>query len=209
MALSAAQIRGCINRGRLGAMTYTLQRSLLLRALSVGSAILAIPALPIVAQSIHVAHVTVTDSRGRFVTGMGQENFDIIGNGAHQRITGFSDVDSPISLAIVSEKQLPVGISDHNDVLIQTGSVAEALRQLSVSKNARRALIATTGADVPEAPADIQVVRAKPDDLPQAIIELRNEFLLQFESDNASQGVEVVLKPPRGLLQLQLQANLK
>jgi hypothetical protein len=170
---------------------------------------LAFSALPIAAQSVRFAHVTVTDSRGRFITGIGQESFGIVVNGMPQRITGFSDADSPIAFAIVGEKQLPVSISGPDDVLIQTGSVSEAIRQLSVSSSSRKALIVTSGAGTPGAPADIQVVRADRDAVLAVMVELRNEYLLQFESANASQGVEVVFKPPRGLLQLQLQANLK
>jgi hypothetical protein len=169
--------------------------------------LIAVSALPIAAQSMRFAHVTVTDQRGRFVTGIGQESFDIVENGTHLRITGFSDVDSPISLAIVSEKQLPASVAGPNDVLIQTGSVPEAIRQLSASRNLRKALIVTSGVDATGVPADIQVVRANPDEVLTVMIELRSEYLLQFESANASQGVEVVLKPPRGLPRL--QANLK
>jgi hypothetical protein len=50
-------------------------------------------------------------------------------------------------------------------------------------------------------------VQAKPDALFSTVVELRNEYLLQFESSNGSAAIGVVLKQPRGLPPL--QATLK
>ena len=161
------------------------------------------------AQSDRLVHVTVTDPRGRFVTGLEQEHFAIIENGVNRRIINFSDVTSPISVAIVSETQLDAGSfsSNNNDELIQTRSVSDALQQLSASKNLRKALVVTTAVDTQAIPAGIQVVQAALDNIQKVVVELHNEYLLQFESANASTGVEVSLKPPRGLPPL--RSNLK
>lgn len=156
------------------------------------------------AQTKHLLHVSVTDPLGRFVTGLEQNNFEIIENGTPRPITGFLDfdIDSPISLAIVSDKQLPVS-SDSGTEVIQTQSVSDALQQLAASKNPRKALIVTTTVDTQAIPADVQLVQAAPDKLLRAVIEVRNEYVLEFESAVASAAVEVVLNSPRGLPPLQ------
>lgn len=167
----------------------------------------SIPHLPAQTQSNRQVHVTITDPLGRFVTGIDQERFEIVENGIHRPITGFSDVDSPILLAIVSEKTQTMWGLNTRDVLIQTPSLNEAIQQLSASKNLRKALVVTTAIDAQAIPSGIQIVQAKPDDLFRVVVELRNEYLLQFESSNSSAAIEVVLKQPRGLPPL--QASLK
>lgn len=174
------------------------------------AALLIVCASPLSAQvpSKRLAHVTVTDPLGRFVTGLERERFEILENGVRRPITGFSDVDSPISLAIISETPLPVsGFDRPNDELIQTRSVSDALRQLLASKNTRKALVVTNSADTRAIPAGIKVVQANPDNLFKAVIEIRNQYLLQVESTDASAGVEVVLQQPNGLPPL--RPNLK
>jgi hypothetical protein len=172
--------------------------------------VLAISVSPLSAQapsSKRLAHVTVTDPLGRFVTGIEQERFEIVENGVRRPITDFSDVDSPISLAIVSETPLAASsLYRPNDELIQTRSIADALRQLSASKNPRKALVVTTTTDT-QAIRGVQVVQANPDNLLKAVVELRNQYLLQFESANTSANLEVVLHQPRGLPPL--RPNLK
>jgi hypothetical protein len=54
------------------------------------------------AQSARVVHVTVTDPLNRFVTGIEQERFQIVEKGVRRPITGFSDANSPVTVAIVS-----------------------------------------------------------------------------------------------------------
>jgi hypothetical protein len=95
------------------------------------------------AETERFAHITVTDPLGRFVTGLEQERFQVVESGVQRRIIAFSDTESPISLAIVSERQLVVGDLGLDDVLIQTRSLAEALSQLSASKNPRKAVLLT------------------------------------------------------------------
>jgi hypothetical protein len=163
--------------------------------------------LPAQTQSNRLVHVAITDPSGRFVTGLEQDRFEIVENGIQRRITGFSDVDSPLLLAIVSEKTLTMGDLNPRDVVIQTPSLNDAIQQLSASKNLRKALVMTTPIDAQSIPSGIQIVQAKPEDLFRAIVGLRNEYVLQFESSSSSAAVGVVLKQPRGLPPL--QASIK
>jgi len=168
---------------------------------------LALP-LPAQSQSTRLVHVTVTDPLGRFVTGMEQERFEITENRIRRPITAFADLDSPMALAVVGDAQLPASSLGLDDVLIQTRSVSEALQQLSSSTSPRKTLVITAAAtDLPSVPFDVQILRVKSDDLLKAIVELHSEYLLQFESGDASSRVEVVLKQPRGLPPLRV--NLK
>jgi hypothetical protein len=180
---------------------------LLARCMVIAVIASSVPYLPAQTQSNRLVHVTITDPLGRFVTGIEQERFEIVENGIQRPITGFSDVDSPILLAIVSEKTVTMGDLNPRDVLIQTPSLNDAIQQLSASKNLRKALVVTAAIDAQAIPSGIQIVQAKPDDLFRVVVELRNEYLLQFESSNSSSAIEVVLKQPRGLPSL--QATLK
>jgi Ca-activated chloride channel family protein len=145
-------------------------------------------------------HVTVTDPLNRFVTGIEQERFQIVEKGVRRQITGFSDVNSPITVAIVSETPLPVNSSDRvADELIQTPSVSDALRQIQASKNSRKALVVTNGGDLRAIPGNIQIVQTDSDNLSKRVVELRNQYLLQFESSDANASVEVILRQPQGL----------
>ena len=105
----------------------------------------ALSALPLSAQvtSKRVVYVTVTDPLHRFVTGLWRQHFEILENGVRRELTDFENADNPISLAIVNESPLTEALSQFGpDVeLIQTSSMTEAIRQLSVSKNAQKALV--------------------------------------------------------------------
>jgi Ca-activated chloride channel family protein len=46
-------------------------------------------------------NVTVTDSYGRFVTGLGKDNLEVYDEKVKQEITHFSDADEPVSLGII------------------------------------------------------------------------------------------------------------
>jgi len=46
-------------------------------------------------------NVTVTDATGKYVTGLGQDDFDVYEDGAKQKLTFFSPSQQPISLAIL------------------------------------------------------------------------------------------------------------
>lgn len=167
----------------------------------------SIPHLPAQTQSNRLVHVAITDPSGRFVTGMEQQRFEIVENGIQRPITGFSDVDSPILLAIVGEKAVTIGDLNPRDVLIQTPSLNDAIQQLSASKNLRKALVVTSAIDAQAIPSGIRTVQVRPDDLFHAVVELRNEYVLQFESSNSTSTVGIVLKQPRGLPPL--QASIK
>jgi Ca-activated chloride channel family protein len=51
----------------------------------------------------HIVNITVsvTDSYGRFVTGLGKEHFDLFDDKVKQQIEHFSDEDAPVSIGIV------------------------------------------------------------------------------------------------------------
>lgn len=189
-------------------MMYTLFRTLHIATL--GCTVITFSVLcPAQSPSTRLIHVTVTDGSARFVTGIDKAQFEIVQNGVHLPITGFSDVDAPISLAIVSESEFTelMITSTPGDESIQTRSLPEALQQLSASKNLRKTLVVTSAVDRHAIPAGIQVVQANPEDLSKVVVEVRNEYLIQFQSANPSERVEVVLKQPRGLPPLRV--NLK
>jgi hypothetical protein len=168
--------------------------------------VLTVGASRVSAQVLSKRHVdvTVTDPLHRFVTGLKQEHFELVENGVRRAITDFSSVDSPISLAIVCEEPLPVaGTLSPEDELIQTRSLSDALRQLSASKNSRKAIVIATTTDTQAIPGGIQTFQLNRADVPKAIVELRSQYRLEFESSSPSASVEVVLKPPRGLPPLQ------
>jgi hypothetical protein len=167
-------------------------------------AVMAVGALRLAAQPPNqsgLLAVTVTDPANRFVTGLVGENFVILESGTPRPVTYFSIVDSPNSLAIVSESPLPVddNLKRPQDELIQTSSLSDALRQLVPSKNQRKAVIVTTAAEISGVPAGIQVVQADPSNVFKLAIELRNQYLLRFQPFDPAARIEVMLKPPRGL----------
>ena len=166
--------------------------------------------LPLVAQVQlkRLVRVTVTDSSGHLVNGLEQERFEVIENGVRRPVTEFSDDRSPMAVAVVSERPPAVsGFDRSDDELIQTPSLPEALRQLAASKISRKTLVLTTKAAMPTTRADIQVVRSDPDDLSDALVQVRNQYFIEFESADASGDVEVVLQAPAGMGRL--QANLR
>jgi len=154
-------------------------------------------------------HVTITDPLHRFVTGIDQKNFAVVENGVRRPITDFAGVDSPLTLAIVSETPLAEANSFNrpNDELIQTNSLPEALRQLAASKNSRKTLILTTPPDARAIPPGIQVIQVNPDILQKTVIEAHNQYLLQFETPDTTAPVEVVLEPMRGFPPLKVNLN--
>lgn len=142
--------------------------------------------------------VTVTEPRNRFVTGLRQENFSILENGIPRPITYFSGLDAPFSVAIIGESPLSLGdMLKPGDTLIQTSSLSDALGQLIASKNERKAIIVPMAADVHGVPAGIQLMQT--DDAFKAVIELRNQYLLRFQSSDAAARFDIIIKPPRGL----------
>jgi len=146
-------------------------------------------------------HVSVTDPLHRIVTGLDRESFTIIQNGAPCAITDFSSVDSPITLAIIGESPLPpiANLMGPDDGLIESATLSGALPQLLASKNPRKAVILTSAADTSSFPAGIQVVRAETGNVLKLVVEVRNQYLLRFQSATPTSRVEVMLKQPTGL----------
>ena len=84
--------------------------------------------------------------------------------------------------------------------LIQTSSMAEAIRRLSISKNAQKAvIIASTNVEKLEIPGGIRAFLTDPTNLMKSVVELRNQYMLVFESSSPSANFEIVLKQPSGL----------
>jgi hypothetical protein len=161
--------------------------------------------------------VTVTDPRGRFVTGLEQQNFAVVENGAPRAITDFSGVDTPVAIALLSDGPLPdlstLGLpSYYGDEWIQATSVEDAVRQLAASKNQRKAILNLTAAAVVNItvrdknlfPTGIQSLQTNRVNLVKAVMELHTQYHLEFESSTPSASVAVTLKPPAGLPPLEL-----
>jgi hypothetical protein len=161
------------------------------------------------AQSKKLVQFTVTDPMNRFVTGLDQKTFEVVENGVRRPITGFWDVDSPMALAIVSDSPLAEASNFNraNDELIQARSVADALRQFSVAKNARKIMVVSTAFDTQALPEGIQVIKVNPNILIKAVVEAHNQYVLEFESGSTSASVEVVLQQPQGLPPLRAHVN--
>jgi hypothetical protein len=155
------------------------------------------------AQDLSKRHVdvTVTDPLGRYVTGLDRAGFDVIENGVRRAITDFSDPASPVSIAVVSEEPLSgLGVE-----LIQAASVSDALRQLEASSNSRKAIVTFSAAAPQAIPSSIQTVQTDQAGLAKAVIGLRNQYRLEYESSTESARVEVVLRQPVGMPHLELR----
>jgi len=114
-----------------------------------------------------------------------------------------------MALAIVSESPLTEAINFNRagDELIQARSVADALRQFSVAKNARKIMVVSSAFDTQAVPEGIQVMKLNPNILMKGVVEAHNQYLLQFESGNTSAAVEVVLQQPRGFPPLRVHVD--
>ena len=60
----------------------------------------------VVGTNLVTLNVIVTDSKGRYVQGLGQDQFEVYDNGVKQQIVHFSADASPVSIGIVSEIHL-------------------------------------------------------------------------------------------------------
>jgi len=156
----------------------------------------------------------VTDRFGRSVTGLEQENFEVVDNGvlcpvADCPITNFSEPDSPLALAVVSGTPVPtVGkFIRAEDELIQTRSLADAVVQLAASKKPRKVILSTTSSDTEAIPEGIQVLQTTPAGLSNTLYELGglHEYLLWVKSSAPS--LSVVLKAPADLPPLRLTSK--
>jgi hypothetical protein len=151
-----------------------------------GVFVLVLGAQMLTAQEIstqRVVHVTVTDPQHRFIAGLTAGHFTILENGTRRRIIAFSDPDSPVTVAIADASQ----------------SVDEAARQLAASKLGRKVLIATESADLQTVPAGVEVLKVHSAIVRKAEVEVRNQYVIRFESTAPSAAVEVFLQQPKGL----------
>ena len=164
------------------------------------SALLA-TASPLTAQPARFVYLTVTDPLNRFVTGLEPEHFEVVEGGVRRSIAAFSGPDSPLTIAVVSDvsPQDITALDGANDLLIQTRSLTDALRQLAASASPRKGLvISSTSQNIP-VPQGIQVVRTDASGLSRAIIELRSQYVFQVQDVSPSSEIEIVVKQPRGL----------
>ncbi|HUA58514.1 MAG TPA: hypothetical protein VML19_07165 [Verrucomicrobiae bacterium] len=167
---------------------------------------------PLLAQETRasrIIHVVVDDPMNRVVTGLSRQDFAVTEDGAPIAITAFSDGNSPISLAIVSQS-IPAAVmmlSRSGDEIIQAQSVAGALQALAASKNSRKALIFTSGTIVGGIPSEIQVLKSGPENLMKTVLEARNSYSIWFSSSHSVSAVEVNLRPPAGLPPLTVSAK--
>ena len=149
--------------------------------------------------------VTVTDPKGRTVTGLDEKHFTVVEAGVQRVITEFSDAGSPIALAIVSSESLAdLGALGPEDELIQTASLSNAVRQLAASKNSRKVIFVFSALDSNAIPDGIQALQVSRADMVKALIKVRHQYRIQFESSTPSARAEVVLQPPTGLPPLEL-----
>jgi hypothetical protein len=172
---------------------------------------------PLLAQQTppsRTVHVVVTDPLNRMVTGLPQQDFDVIENGNLRPTTAFSDGDSPMSIAIVAQS-VPVEITEitafkgviRGNEILQFPSVADALGALAASKNSRKALILTSGTIIGEIPSEIQVMKTDPQNLRESVIEVMNSYSLWFSPSCPTSAVVVNLRKPRGLPPLTVTAR--
>jgi hypothetical protein len=70
------------------------------------------------------------------------------------------------------------------DDLIQTTSLSDALQPLAATPNSRKAT-ATTAEVSTAVPLEIELVKVDRDGVAKAVVELRNQYRLEFESGHA------------------------
>lgn len=141
-------------------------------------------------------NLTVSDPLNRFVLGLDRDDFEIVEAGVRRAITAFEQAGSPIAIAVVSNRRV-------EGDFIYASTIAEALAQLAASSATRKGLVIADGAGV--VPAGIQVLRVDASVIEKAVVELRNQYVVQFES--ASSNFDVVVKQPSGLPALRVNRN--
>lgn len=145
-----------------------------------------------------VVAFTVTDPLNRLVLGLDRHNFEIVAAGARVPIASFVQADSPIAIAVVSDRRVDAS-------LIQAPSIADALTQLAASSAPRKGLIIANGATDTAIPTGVQVLRVDASAIDKAVVELRNQYVVTIES--APANFDVVIKQPRGLPALRANRN--
>jgi hypothetical protein len=153
-------------------------------------------------------HVTVTDDSNRFVTGLQSEHFEVKMDG-QARTSLAAEMGGPI--AIVTLGAVPQGVSgilEVGDVIGQGSSVEGAVAVLKGSKPMRKVLLVSPEAAVSAVPSGVQVIRAQESVWRKVIVELKNQYQLQFEGP-AEGYLEVSLKQPKGLPVLKVQRSIQ
>lgn len=142
--------------------------------------------------------LTVSDPLNRFVVGLDRDDFEIVEAGVRRPITAFEQAGSPIAIAVVSSRRVD------GDV-IQASTIAGALAQLAAASAPRKGLVIADAAGADAIPAGVQVLRVDASVIEKAVVELRNQYVVQFES--ASSDFDVFVKRPRGLPALRVNRN--
>ena len=145
-------------------------------------------------------YVTVTDPQGRIVTGLDRSHFEVVENGIPRTITGFTGANYPIAAAIVGSEPLgdPPALR-LGDLLIQTRSLADAVRQLEASGLDRKVIVAATAAETDSIPAGVEFIQTDSAGLQKTMLRLQNQYRLEFDSELPSAGIEVVVAKPAGM----------
>jgi len=152
--------------------------------------------------------VAVTDPGNRFVTGLTEDQLEVVEGGIRRNITTFAGPDSPVAIAVVGAGPSARDLAESSDEWIQSGSAEDALRQLASSARPRRALILTGGATTPaNVPPGILILSVERDQLRKAVVEARNRYLIGFQSSNSGSAAQVNVKPPVGLPTLKAVSN--
>ena len=118
----------------------------------------------------------------------------IRGGGQPQRYGG-----SPIRLTHNGQGSAGLRCEALDHAEAQSRPLSDGLRQLTASKNPRKAIILATAADTRSIPGGIQVIQADPKKLLDAVIEVRCQYLLRFQPSEPAARIEVIVNPPRGL----------
>ena len=143
-------------------------------------------------------NLTVSDPRNRLVTGLDSDDLIVVEAGVRRPITAFKPAGSPIAIAVVSKRRVDAEV-------IQASTTADALAQLAAASAPRKALIIADGARAGSIPAGIQVLRVDESVIEKAVLELRHQYVVQFESE--SPDFDVFVKQPRGLPALRVNRN--
>lgn len=90
-------------------------------------ALLLVQAVITVRTELVAVPVTVTDAHGRYVTGLGQENFHVFEDGRPQPITVFTRQDAPLTLGLVVDRSQSMRPKT-SSLLAAVGALATLIR---------------------------------------------------------------------------------
>ena len=146
-------------------------------------------------------YLSVSDPLNRFVTGLDKDQFVIVGGGILHPVTSFSDTETPMSIAIISEAGIDEtsmrGLLRSGDTLTVSRTLAEAVEHLSISNHVRKVLIIVKGTGGGSIPGGIFALNADASSLMKTVAEVRNQYVV---------GIFLVLRP--GRLEVGVQSPL-